>query len=320
MEAQDSVYTYSVLANSTLNPSTPVAPPLTGYGQIAGANLNRSNILTPNPYGVVKPQSKNGYLGKRGGVVLGVEVLDPTLYNDPKYGQMFGAVAIYERVSIVLEGTAPFEEIVRPPWFSNNYANANIGANIYNPFFGCNSVVDDLTVLGVSSVSPIIENDPDSQNFTTALDPSAIIQQIQNNSNAGIIQSVQNSVNVLAYVYGQVKKKNLDVDQFIRSYVDRPIASMTEVLGSDDLDLSLDGNGNVVVNKGQLGFFSATLFSDFVYKGNFAGLMPNPSLGLKRADGTGSNKPLDPRLDIRDANLEKVVDYLAALTSHAFVG
>jgi hypothetical protein len=330
IETQTLAYNYNVVQENPLtSPSSQAAqpgtppPPLTIYGQITGASLNRTNILVPNPYGKLKPQSKNGKFGSVGGVVLGIEVLDPTLVQDPNYGQMFSAVALYEQVPVTLNGTAPFEEVVRPPWFSPNYANAKIGANIYNPFFGCDSLVDDLTVLGLSGTTPLVENDPDSQNFSASQTVSDIISTIESNSNATIQQSVQNAVNTLAYIYGQIKLKGLDVDQFIRNYVDRPIATMTQVLGSDDLQISVTAAGVAQATQGQIGYFSASINPVLAAQGAYAGLAVDPNLGLKRIDGTGKNVPIDPRLDVRKSNLQQVVTYLTTLgglTSNAFIG
>ncbi len=296
------------------------APLTRSGGTILGANLNR-DVVVPNPAGVIKPQSKNGIFAAQGGTVLGVEVLDPQLVQVPGYGQAFGAVAIYEQVSVEFDTLPPFEDLVRPPWFSTNYANVNIGKNIYEPFFGCGSIVDDLIVSGLNQESPAILTDSDAQNFTALETPTQIIQKLQSAGNSNYALSTKTAVDFIGYIYGQIKVKALDVDQFIRSYTERPIASKVNILGSDDLVMAYDkASGHTTVTQGESGFFSASVYPEFAKAGNFAGLLYNPDFAMRRVGGTGAKSALSGRLDIRNANLQKVLAYLDALESHAFIG
>jgi hypothetical protein len=98
---------------------------------------------------------------------------------------------------------------------------------------------------------------------------------------------------------------------------------MTQVLGSDDLQISVTSAGVATATAGQIGYFSASINPVLANQGAYAGLAVDPNLGLKRIDSTGKNVPIDPRLDVRKSNLQQVVTYLTTLgglTSNAFIG
>jgi hypothetical protein len=250
-----------------------------------------------------------------------VEVLDSTIHQVDNVGQVYGAVALYEQISVPNQGTLPIEEIIRPPWFSPAYANHNIGNQIYDLFFGCGSVVDDLIVEGISDTPQQIQSNPDYLDFDTSQTPDQVIQQLSSQAQAANSISIEKAITVLSYVYGQVKQKGRDVDEFIRSYIDRPIATMDQILGSDDLSFDYDSDGVVTsITAGIWGFHTGAIDGVLSKVGNYAGLVTDPELQVTRLNNEGSKTALSPRYDIREANKDRVLAYIEALTSRAFRG
>ena len=291
-------------------------PSLTIRGRID--QVNRVNILVPSPHGKVVAGTKNGFYAKQGATVLGVEVLDATIHKT-KYGQAFGAVAIYENISVAIGGTIPIEEVIRPRWFSNAYSNVLIGKKIYQPFFGCDSIVDDLNVNGLVSQSPVpgAPNDPDVSSFSSDTSPQDVINQlVQDEANKNLL-SISRAINILGYVYGQVKTQvpALDIDDFIRSYIDRPIATISQIFGSVDLELGVDQNtGLVTATKGTVGFHTGAVNAELAAVGGLVGIAQDLSLNLKRINGVGASSPLVTKYDVRPSNKSRVIAYVTALT------
>jgi hypothetical protein len=60
----------------------------------------------------------------------------------------FGVTFTFTKITIIEEfegGTIPLEEAIRPPWFSDEYSNTNIGPQVYENLLGCPSLVDSAT-------------------------------------------------------------------------------------------------------------------------------------------------------------------------------
>jgi hypothetical protein len=103
--------------------------------------------------------------------------------------------------------------------------------------------------------------------------------------------------------YSVVRHGKFDTDAFIRSYTWRPIATLLDMFGSNDLTLSEDG---LDVLQGIEGFHSRA-FGPF---DNLFGLVPpevNEILGLKEGS-TASH-----RADTRKRKRAAVLEYLATL-------
>ncbi len=287
-------------------------PAFTTRGRID--KVNRDNILVPSPSGKITSGSRNGFYAKQGGVVLGVEVLDAST-NFTSLGQAFGAISIFEDVTLTIGGiTSAIEDVLRPTWFSNSYSNQLIGSNIYDPFFGCGSVVDELIVEGPTQI-PATTNDPDVSSFSSDLQPQDILTSLVIDERASNQISVSKAINVLGYIYGQIRTQNLDVDEFIRSYIDRPIATISDIFGSVDLELSVDrASGKVTTLTGTPGFHTGAVNPDLVNAGNLIGISRDLTNNLRRINGVGAKSPVMAKYDVRPSNKSRVVAYIAALS------
>lgn len=265
-----------------------------------------------------KTQLNVGDTGKYNGKIVGIEVLDNGSLTTLDGKSAFTAIVIYEKLSIPVEQSIPFEDIVRPSWFSSSYANKNISKKIYQPFFGCSSVVDDLTLVGeLPEDVNFAGEDPSPEYVLPEVALPALMKKLTAEESDRTSVSVEKAVTVLSYLYGRVKKQGLDVEEFIRAYTDRPIATMEQVLGSPDLELAINGN-NITVSKGSLGFHTTAVNRAIVTaseKNPLIGLVDDPLLEVARINGEGTQSTIYPAYDVRLEKKLKVIDYITALSN-----
>lgn len=340
--------TYQVSAESQTASAT-TAPALTQFGTIDKIS---KKVLVPSPPGKATVGSP-GVFGK----IIGVEVVDAGLTSLSTQvatgtsstsqqaknaaaqkktknkaaatvsGQVFKDVILYEEVSVPTETSMPIEEIIRPRWFSQAYTNENIGKRIYQPFFGVPSIIDEAAFDGlgatVSSLPPTnsVEGDPK--------DPDQDLDKLKSDlsaeENARARLSIERSVNFISYIYGLVKTRGLDVDDFIRQYANRPIATLPQILGDPDLDFSVDSQGKATVKTvtdadgktrtPRIGFHSMAVHPTLVDNtAKLAGLLEEPELHVQRINSTGKAEPIPPEYDVRKEKKDRVRRYIAALS------
>jgi hypothetical protein len=334
-------------------------PPRTHVGSISEAN--RTNVFIPfGSSASIKVNSKEGLFGGR---IVGIEVpkgatlqtvaygisgtvpvyvaLTPTrdgtvykfqtgsqTFKANKRGDAFTRVIIYEEVSFAVSGSLPIEEILRPSWFSTGYSSQRIGKQIYQPFFGCDAVVDNLVVSPDSAPPADDGSDPEPVDAaTSAQDMMKRVSAAESQSRA---ISIEKSLNVLAYEYGQVKLHARDVESFIESYTKRPIATYRDIFGDAQLDFTINKKavgGDAQVKKREdgttprVGFHTGATHSTLVDVGNLVGLATDLQLGFKRVDNLGASEPMVTQYDVRKPKKDRVRTYIADLTKGpGFVG
>lgn len=225
-------------------------------------------------------------------------------------------IIIHEEVAVTkkVEKLLPVEEGIRPPWFSPLYSNWFIGDEIYTPFFGCGSVVDQSLFVTDQGAAAFGTGRAEQQDILDKLkaagnDRKQVLQILQDAKAKKItdVPDIESSVDVLAYIYGEVRRLSLDVHRFVHDYTRRPIATMEEILGSEDLEYQIDGDKLTLVS-GTPGFHS-TAIADV--GGQLRGLVDNPDLALSRLkNGAGKKSPLSRDLDPRPGRRAKVIEYL----------
>lgn len=301
------------------------APEGTQYGYIKG--VSAAKVLLPK--GDLKRTA--GSKGKYGNPIHAVQVLDPLISTTEDGFKVFEKVRVFEEVKIRVTVKKPVEDLLRPAWISPSYTNENIGEKIYQPFFGCDSIVDELSYYwpdeGVDLVSGedgVIDLDGPKQKSGLSDDRirKVLKEFVKKMSEKAAAASIEKATNHLSYVYGQVREKGGDVNQFIENYVDRPIATMEEVLGSADLSLEVASDGKVSVREGRLGFHTLSVHPDVVSKERpLAGLLFDPDLQAPRLGGGGQAKSIPKGYDVRWEKREAVMSYVNALSKRkAFIG
>lgn len=270
------------------------------------------DILVPKPPGKLTTNSQ-GVFGK----IVGVEVVDYTLVpvpSGPYKGKMvFRSVVLHEDVSVKVDESVPVEEIIRPSWFSDKYSNAKIGADIYTPFFGTTSIIDGLQFTGLLPDAFQDVEDKEGENTAPTKKAEALQKEIKDKNATRSRLTIERAVNVLTYLYGLVKTEGKDVDQFIRDYASRPVATMVDMLGTQDFKATYDAKGAATVVSGKPGFHSLAIDRAAIDQGNLAGLLQDPDKQLPRINNSGDKVPISPVYDIRKEKLQRVDEYIVAL-------
>lgn len=305
----------------------------------------RTTVLSPNPYAKIKPGTK----GLKGGTVTQIQLFSNSVMaissvdlsrfvrttqdkqdlsarrkNAGKEDRIFlwRKAVIWETVTTkTVEKPIPVEETLRPPWFSPLYSNLFIGDNIYQPFFGTGSIVDEglfITPEGGALFGSSKNQDEVLAQVQSADGDSVKISQILEQFKAdtiGSIPSIESAVDSLAYLYGEIRRQNLDVQKFIVNYTDRPIATLFDVFGSFDLAYEVQGE-KLVKTSGTAGFHSSAI-APF---GDLLGLLDNPDLQLARMQRNGKKFPISKSLDPRPERRAAVQAYANDFGSEGSLG
>jgi hypothetical protein len=224
---------------------------------------------------------------------------------------------IWEEIDITgnYERDIPVEESLRPPWMSPLYSSLFIGDEVYRPFFGCGSIVDEAVFAGAGTVgifgSNRTERDKIMAQFKAAnndMDKIRILVDQAKANNLADIPSVETAADALAYVYGEVRRLGLDIHKFVADYTRRPIATMFDIFGSADLEYQQQGN-KLKLMKGTQGFHSTSV-AEF---NQLVGLLDNPSLELPRLFNNSKKVPISKDLDPRPGRRKAVMKYATEL-------
>jgi len=284
-------------------------------GRITGVDRE---VAVPKGGGTKITVGSNALFGAKGKIV-GIEVVDSgtveILSGTYTGRQVFRSVIVHEDVQVTATESVPVEEIIRPTWFSPKYKNARIGEEIYRPFFGTTSVIDELAFTGLASEIVSTTDSPEGDVF----DPKEKFQDIQKalstkQDNISKL-SIERAVNIISYFYGMVKAQGKDVDQFVRSFTFRPIATMVDIFGTSDLSIDYDAKGVPTITAGKPGFHSLAVDPKGIDLGNLTGLLQEPDRLLPRINNTGDKAPIPPVYDVRKQKLDQVRLYVKALSS-----
>lgn len=203
----------------------------------------------------------------------------------------------------------PAEEYIRPGWYGDIWHPSKIG-EAYDLFFSTGAITDPHTVAGDGDSAFAAKFAGTSNGAQDALNEAAATDDPNDpRKDAPLVYRLQTGASIeqaaafLQATYSHIKVTGLDVEEFIRAYTWRPIATMVDIFGTGDLQLSPDGN---FVVQGIEGFHSRA----FGPYSNLFGLVTpeiEDVVGLKR--GTTSAQKGDTRKVKQDA----VKDYLAGL-------
>jgi hypothetical protein len=199
----------------------------------------------------------------------------------------------------------PAEEYIRPGWYGDVWHPASIG-RAYETFFRTGAITDPHEVsdpgggraraAGGAATDALAESLGASGLGDPRIDAPAVFSLREG-------ASVEQAVAFIVATYSRIKQEGFDVDEFIRAYTWRPIASMVDLFGTSDLALSADGSEVV---SGIEGFHSRAFgpFSDL-----FGLVTPEIEsvVGIER----GSRAALHG--DTRKMKQEAVKDFVSAL-------
>lgn len=212
------------------------------------------------------------------------------------------------------EVDVPLEDFVRPPWMSDVWRNDRIGA-VYNQFFGTGSITDAAIMEAGSALSrrasrnavdEALEQGRVQERELSTNDPVRV--DGTSTQEAGFVVTVERAIDLLVRTYSALRHNNFDVHEFIRAYTWRDMATLTDILGSNDL--AFDSEGRVTsgteglhskaFGHGELGNDLRNLVDDNVRQ----------ILGLSTREDRSA---ILNRLDKRREKSDRVMAYMAEL-------
>jgi hypothetical protein len=244
------------------------------------------------------------------GITSDAELFGPEaveLTGDPRRRILFRAFRVTEEIPRYrqTEATVPIEELIRPGWYGDLWMPSKIG-EVYGSFFGTGAITDSQTFSNPKGTAQgsatedqhqAAEEGAQAEDFEDPRGDAPAVLALDEGA------TIQAAVEFLWLTYSYIKQQNLDVEEFIRAYTWRPIATMVDMFGTNDLTFTADGEQIV---SGREGFHSRA----FGPYDNLFGLT-SPSveniLGIKRGDQAAQ------RADTRKEKLEKVQQYISAL-------
>lgn len=152
----------------------------------------------------------------------------------------------------------PLEDFIRPPWMSDVWRNDRIGAT-YQQFFGTGALTDSMIIetgnvmesqSQYDQVDRLLADSANQQREDNVIDP--VRGDGSTSQGAGMELNIERAIDLLVRSYSAIKHEGLDVHEFIRAYTWRPVATISDILGSPDLELDQDGN----VTEGKIGLHS----------------------------------------------------------------
>lgn len=211
----------------------------------------------------------------------------------------------------------PAEELIRPGWYGNVWHPSKVG-EVYYDFLGTGAITDQTQVADTGGLPTLAET---TGNYRGAeLDGSTFNSFEGHNADFGYAvstvaldqgASIEQAVQFLLLTYSYIRQAGLDVDEFVKAYTWRPIATMVDMFGTSDLELSEDGTQ---VLQGIEGFHSRAFGP---YEDLFGLVTPEITeiLRIKRDDLARA------RADVRGRRYAAVTDYINSLQfSRALIG
>jgi len=196
----------------------------------------------------------------------------------------------------------PPEEYIRPAWYGDIW-HPNRVHDAYNHFFKTGSITEKTFALDTDA-STISIQDAKEQIDGANQEQSCGKESPENERVVGAIlsedQTIEQGVAFLQITYSYMKQNGIDVEEYLRAFTWRPIASMVDIFGTSDLRLSSDGTK---VIQGMEGFHSRA-FGDF---SDLFGLVTpeiDKILGIKNDKTRLASKMGDTRGIKREAVLE----------------
>jgi hypothetical protein len=180
----------------------------------------------------------------------------------------------------------PAEELIRPGWYGDCWHPSWIGG-VYEKFFGTGAITD-------------VQRMFDDTTVPTAADPAGIDIPPINILEEGA--SIQQATAFLLQTYSYLRMNGMDVDEFLRAYTWRPIATMVDMFGSSDLSY----NDNGEVSYGVEGFHSKAF-------GRYDNLFGLVTPDVEKILGVTRGSSLAKRADTRKAKWDVVRDYVDAI-------
>lgn len=245
-----------------------------------------------------------------------------TLVGNEETEVAFVAYRVTEQIEgDTVEVDVPIEDFMRPPWMSDVWRNDRIGGT-YNQFFGTGAITDQ-SVIATGYTQSTSTSDAADQSADAAVRAQSAQDPVRDDGltvqDAEAAISIERAIDLLVRSYSAIRlQQGMDINEFIRAYVWRPVANMIEILGSRDLEIDPQTGR---VTRGTEGFHSRS-FGHGENGANLRNLIP-PDDGegarpVRRILGIGTREGEDRqnnliRIDKRSSRAEKVASYVLEL-------
>lgn len=197
----------------------------------------------------------------------------------------------------------PAEEYIRPGWYGDVWSNRKI-SEAYRYFFGIGSITEATEINDYGRTDYTVRNE--RANRTKGTDEASgnaqeflsdALFELEDNL------SIQQAVEFLWNTYSYARQSGRNLDDFIEAYTWRPIATLVDMFGTDDLEFDETGSYAVAGVEG----FHSRAFGD--YDNLFT--LVNPE--IEDVLGVRRNSKAAARIDVRRERREKIKAYVASL-------
>lgn len=201
------------------------------------------------------------------------------------------------------------EELIRPGWYSDVWAPQNI-SQAYEQFFKIGSINDPIQVSGFGG--PSLGALDEASQLAQADETTTLLSVDETGQQKQVFTltkdaSIEQAVAYLVATYSFIKHGTFDIDEFIRAYTWRPIATMVDMFGTFDLDVDMGTDGTVTVRSGIEGFHSRAF-------GPFENLFGLTTPDIQNVLGIKRNSNIAQKADKRKIKQDAVLDYVSALS------
>lgn len=188
----------------------------------------------------------------------------------------------------------PMEDFLRPPWMSDVWSSDRVGA-IYQQFFGTGAITDPMIIdTGTERTMPVadqVQTDAEIDWRNSSIqDPIRADGRTAQTADMEI--TIERAIDLLVKSYSEIRHAGLDVHEFIRAYIWRPVATIDEMLGSRDLELD-PATGQATA--GVEGFHSRA-FGRGAMGSNLRNLIPENMAGTSAEEQEENNYSVAARL------------------------
>jgi hypothetical protein len=235
------------------------------------------------------------------------EVVD--MVGDPSIAVMFRAYKVTETIAQTkLERVdLPPEEYIRPGWYGDCWHPSKISA-VYYDFFDTGAITEAQQVQNfVGDTSGGVNTSSNAEqtlsDLTSGNAPLKFAQDQLIALSLSKSSNIQQAVAFLVLTYSVIKQAGFSANDFIKTYTWRPIATMLDMFGSQDLQLD-QGGKNVV--KGIEGFHSRAF-------GPFDDLFGLVTSDIEAIVGITKGSPQAQKADTRKRKFLAVLAYAAQL-------
>jgi hypothetical protein len=196
------------------------------------------------------------------------------------------------------------EQLLTPGWYSNIWTNDKISEKVYRPLLNTDAITDNISLAGseqdeffrrstrdaavVAGEGISGDNQEETYTFKTGTAGTNNLAEL-----AVVPGSIEEAADALAIIYSLIRLRGGDVHDFIRSYTQRDIANLQDILGTYGLEFGDDGD--VVVDpdtEAPVEGFHSRAYGDY-----------NADVRLTTREG----------LDLKDSTIQAGKDALKAL-------